>query len=130
MPEDAGSEREATTWSPPASIGLLEAVRVPGAGCWSARVTVAHADGPAPAWAPQLFDHPTAAEAWLAARSAHALRPAVRDCTDGPEGLAYAAVLDDRGDEVLVSSPVRRAKAAGLAALLVAELRARAVRAR
>jgi len=126
MPDDAGPERESTTWSPPAGIGLLEAVCVPGTGCWTARVTVSHADGPVCAWSPVLVDHPAAAEAWLLSRSAHQLRPAVRSCTEGPAGLAYAAVLDQHGAELLVSAPLRRIKAAGVAALLAAELRARA----
>lgn len=125
MPDDAGSERDATAGSPAASIGLLEVVRAPFAGFWTVRVTVAHAEGPVTAWTPRLFDHPAVAEAWLADRSARQVRPAVRSCPDGPAGLAYAAVLDERGDELLVSHPVRRIKAAGMAALLAAELRAR-----
>lgn len=125
MPEDAGTEREASASTPPATIGLLEIVPVAPVGWWAVRVTVAHADGPACAWAPRLFDHPAWAEAWLAERSAHQVRPAVRRCTEGPDSLAYAAVLDERGEELLVSAPIRRLKAAGLAALLAAELRAR-----
>lgn len=125
MPDDAGSERDATTSSRAASIGVLEVVPLPGAGLWTVRVTVAHADGPVTAWTPMLFDHPTVAEGWLADRSAHQLRPAVRSCAEGPAGLAYAAVLDEKGDELLVSPPVRRIRAAGIAALLAAELRAR-----
>jgi hypothetical protein len=109
----------------PASIGVLEVVAVPASGCWTVRITVAHADGPVAGWTPSLFDTPDEAESWLAERAAHQVRPAVRRCADGVGGLAYAVLLDEEGSELLVSAPVRRIKAAGVAALLAAELRAR-----
>jgi hypothetical protein len=123
MPDDPGSRRDTFAGSP-ASIGLLEQVPAPELG-WSVRITVAHADGPVTAWATTLFDSPDAIEAWLADRRRHTLRPAVRSCADVPGDLGYAAVLDDEGAELVVSTPVRRIKAAGIAALLAAELRAR-----
>lgn len=116
-PRDVGLGR-------PASIGLLEVVSVAGSGCWAVRVTVSHADGPRSGWTPELFDTPEAAQRWLADRSSHQVRPAVRSC-EGSSHLAYAAVLDEDGDELLVSAPLRRIRAAGVAALLAAELRAR-----
>jgi len=108
----------------PASFGLVEVVAVAGAPCWAVRVTVAHADGPMSGWTPTLFDSPAAAERWLAERSAHQVRPAVRRCLAGGD-LAYAVILDEDGEELLVSAPIRRIRAAGVAALLAAELRAR-----
>lgn len=117
-----GTDREVSTGRP-ASIGLLEVVPTAGVGSWTVRVTVSHADGPVCGWTPRLFDTPGEAEAWLAERSAHQVRPAVRRCTDGT--LAYAVILDEDGTELLLSAPVRRIKAAGVAALLAAELRAR-----
>jgi hypothetical protein len=117
-PRDVGLGR-------PASFGLLEVVSVAGAACWAVRVTVSHADGPMSGWTPELFDSPEAAQRWLAERSAHQVRPAVRRCLGAAGDLAWAAVLDEDGDELLVSAPLRRIRAAGVAALLAAELRAR-----
>lgn len=117
-PRDVGLGR-------PASIGLLEVVSVAGSGCWAVRVTVSHADGPRSGWTPELFDTPEAAQRWLAERAAHQVRPAVRRCGGATGDLAYAVILDEDGEELLVSAPLRRLRAAGVAALLAAELRAR-----
>lgn len=122
MAEEIDSEREVPVGSP-ASIGVLEVVRVPATPWWCVRITVAHADGPVPGWTPDLFDSAEVAAAWVAERSSHQVRPAVRGCAD--EGSAYAAVLDETGAELLVSAPVPRLRAAGVAALLAAELRVR-----
>ena len=123
MPEETSSERDAAAGSAPARIGVLEVVRVPGTACWTVRITVSHADGPVSGWTPRLFDDADEAAGWATERSSHQARPAVRSCIDGHS--AYAAVLDEGGTEVLVSAPVPRIKAAGVAALLAAELRAR-----
>lgn len=113
----------------PQGIGVAQVVAVPALRAWTVRVTVPHADGAVSGWAPEVFWSPVAAEGWIAARARRQLRPAVRECLHGPHDLAYAAVLDDAGTELLVSEPLRRVKAAGVAALLAAELRARAGRA-
>jgi len=120
--EGTSSERDAIAGLGPARVGVLAVVRAPGTPWWNVRVTVAHADGPVSGWTPVLFDDAGAATDWVAARSVHQLRPAVRSCADGAS--AHAAVLDEAGTELLVSAPVARTKAAGVAALLAAELRA------
>lgn len=107
------------------SIGVLEVLALDGLPAWTVRLTVPHADGPVSAWAPSVFWSAAAGEQWLAAKSRRQLRPAVRDCERSIEQLAYAVVLDESGEPVLTSAPLRRVKAAGVAALLAAELRAR-----
>lgn len=110
---------------PPQGVGVAEVVAVPALRAWTVRVTVPHGDGPASGWAPEVFWSPVSAQRWIAARAQRQLRPAVRECDHGPHELAYAAVLDEHGTELLVSQPLRRVKAAGVAALLAAELRSR-----
>lgn len=121
MPEETDSPREAA--APAASIGVLEVVRVAPTPWCCVRITVAHADGPVSGWTPVLFDSPEATADWVADRSSHQVRPAVRRSAGA--ATAHAAVLDETGAELLVSAPVPPAKAAGVAALLAAELRAR-----
>lgn len=128
MSEEPLADRDAGTESPLAGIGVLEVLPVVGLGAWSLRITVAHADGPVCGWAPLAFGTAGEADAWLIERSRHQLRPAVRDCTHATGDLSYAAVLDEHGTEVLVSAPLRRIKAAGVAALLAAELRVQSLR--
>lgn len=128
MSEEPLADRDAGTDSPLAGIGVLEVLPVVGLGAWTLRITVAHADGPMCGWAPLTFTTAADAEGWLADRSRHQLRPAVRDCALSEGELSYAAVLDEHGTEVLVSAPLRRIKAAGVAALLAAELRVQSLR--
>lgn len=124
MSEETQSDRDALAGPAPAgSLGVLEVVRAVGTPWWAVRVTIAHADGPVSGWTPQLFDTPEEATTWIASRSGGQLRPAVRTCTDG--GSSYAAVVDRASRALLLSAPVARRKAAGIAALLAAELRAR-----
>lgn len=125
MADDTDRPHETGTGHQPASIGVVEVLAVPDIGAWTIRVTVAHADGPVSGWAPVVFWSALAGERWLADRSRQLLRPAVRRCDHGHGDLAYGAVLDADGQPVLVSEPLRRVKAAGVAALLAAELRAR-----
>lgn len=106
-----------------AELAVLTVVPVAGLGAWTVRITVPHPDGVASGWAPYVFWSPEAAASWSSARARTGIRPTVRDCGLGPNELAYPAVVDDEGEELCVGEPTTRVRAAGIAALLAAELR-------
>ena len=108
-----------------ADIAVLEITAAPGLDAWTVRITVPHVDGPVRGWAPVVFWTAGAAKLWLDARRDLLVRPGVRDCDLGPNDLAYGVVVDDAGDDLLVSEPLPRVKAAGVAAMFAQEFRDR-----
>ena len=108
----------------PADLAILRTVEVTHLGAWMVQITAAHATGACIGWAPVLFASEDAAQEWLDLRSHLDVRPAVRDCIDGPHDLACAVLVDGDDRDLLVSEPVPRTKAAGVAALFAAEFRA------
>ena len=106
--------------SPIASVAIEP---VEGTPMWSIRVTVAYPSGAESGWAPFVFFSEEAAAQWLSGRVRGRIMPCVRECTDGPQELAIACIATQDGVELLMSEPMPRHRAAGVAAMFAAEFR-------
>lgn len=108
---------------PTAPLLGVQVVAAEDVGAWTIRVVVEHRTKPVTAWVPLVFWNLDAANAWLDDRRRATLVPAVCSCEFGSNRLGLASVRDERGEDVVLSEPVPRVYAAGVAALLASELR-------
>ena len=105
------------------SLATISILEVPETGVWTVRVSVAYPGGPAHGWVPYAFFSETAAAEWLSGRVKGRIMPCVRECDDGPNDVAIACITTQDGVDLLVSEPMARTRAAGVAAMFAAEFR-------
>lgn len=105
------------------NLATISISEVPGTSMWTIRVAVAYPGGPAFGWVPVVFATEEAAARWLSGRVRGRILPCVRECDDAHADLAVACITTEDGVDLLLSDPMPRTRAAGVAAMFAAEFR-------